>query len=198
MLKSMKNEETKEIFRQVENFEGLYEVNNVGIVKSLPRQGTKGGVLTPIMTDDGYLQVWLCKDGKLTKFYLHRLVLETFIPIPDNLKHLPIEQIQCNHKDENKLNNVIVLNDDESVNEEASNLEWCSQAYNINYGTRNQRISKAVLQLNLDGTLVREWPSMSSAKSAGFNSGGICWCCKGKYSQYKGYLWKYKKNDEQE
>ena len=55
-----------------------------------------------------------------------------FIPIPEHLKHLPIEQLQVNHKDENPSNNCV------------SNLEWCNNKYNCNYGTRKTRVSEAL------------------------------------------------------
>ena len=63
------------------------------------------------------------KDKKRHKWRIHRLVAETFIPNPDNLP-------EVNHKDENKLNN------------EASNLEWCTHKYNSNYGSRPRRIGE--------------------------------------------------------
>ena len=64
-------------------------------------------------------------NGKYKRELIHRLVALTFIDNPDNLPCV-------NHKDENKENNVV------------SNLEWCSRSYNINYGTRNERASKAL------------------------------------------------------
>lgn len=68
------------------------------------------------------------KGGKSITYKVHRLVAIAFIPNPDNLPHI-------NHKDENKLNN------------NPNNLEWCDNSYNNNYGTRNKRIAKAVTKV---------------------------------------------------
>ena len=72
-----------------------------------------------------YLRVSLYKDKKAYHFLVHRLVAENFIP---NTNNLPV----VNHKDENSLNNKV------------DNLEWCTQKYNINYGTHNERVSKTM------------------------------------------------------
>ena len=73
----------------------------------------------------GYMTISLKKDGKQYKKYIHRLVAETFIPNPENLP-------QINHKDENKENNFV------------GNLEWCTNTYNLNYGTRLKRLSESL------------------------------------------------------
>lgn len=96
---------------------------------------------------------------------------------PDNLR-------EVNHKDEDKLNNRV------------DNLQWCSRSYNINYGVRNERVSKKlskpVLQYDLDGNLIKEWPSAAEAGRNGFNHNHISECCRGKLKSHKGYIWKYK------
>ena len=74
-----------------------------------------------------YLKVNLYKDKKLYKKQIHRLVLSTFQPIPE------MQNYQVNHKDENPANNRL------------ENLEWCTAKYNSNYGTRNERVSKALI-----------------------------------------------------
>lgn len=68
-----------------------------------------------IWNNGRYMEVRLSKNGKSTHFTLHRLLAVHFIPNPNNLPFV-------NHIDENKLNNSI------------NNLEWCTQAYNTNYG----------------------------------------------------------------
>ena len=113
---------------------------------------------------------------------------ETFLPNPENLP-------QVNHKDENKTNNFVFLNEDGSVDKEKSNLEWKNPKDNCNHGTRNERIAKArskkVLQFSLDGELIREWPSIAECERNGFNKGQVCLCCNGKKPHYKGFIWKY-------
>ena len=174
----------KEIWKPVVGYEGLYEVSNLGRVKSL-KYG-KERILRPATDSNGYHQVNLCKDGKVKMYLVHRLVAQAFIPNPHNL---PI----INHKDERVDNNRV------------ENLEWCTAEYNNNYGTHNAKVAKAnlnhpsmskpVLQFTLDGQLVREWPSVREAQRlGGFDQGHISSCCSGryKYKTHKGFIWKYK------
>lgn len=165
----------KEYWKPVVGYEGLYEVSNWGRVKSI-RFG-KERILKPFTNKDGYLLVTLSKNGTHKKFQVHRLVALHFLPNPDNLP-------EVNHKDENKLNN------------NAENLEWCNRKFNINYGTRNKRIgksnSKKVLQYTLDGEFVREWESTAECERNGYNHGAVAACCRGKRKTHKDFIWKYK------
>lgn len=125
-----------EQWRDIKGYEGLYQVSNLGNIKSLTRvqcyayankgrryRVTKEQLLIPAPTGENhYLCVTLYKDGKKRTKAIHRLVAETFIPNPFNLT-------QVNHKDEDKSNNSV------------SNLEWCTCKYNINYGSGNLRRS---------------------------------------------------------
>ena len=109
-----------EIWKDIQNYEGLYQISNQGSIRSLLRSGKCKRYLKPYITSDGYARVILSKNGKLKSHKIHRLVAETFIPNPDNLP-------QINHKDEHKLNNCV------------DNLEWCTAKYNINYGVRSKK-----------------------------------------------------------
>ncbi len=125
-----------EQWRDIKGYEGLYQVSNLGNIKSLQRiqcydyanNGVRKRVtsekqLIPSPTGENhYLCVTLYKNGKRCTKAIHRLVAETFMPNPLGLP-------QVNHKDEDKFNN------------SASNLEWCSSKYNINYGSANSRRS---------------------------------------------------------
>lgn len=172
-----------EIFKDIKDLEGKYQVSNFGNVLSLNYGRTgKPKLLKPLTEGGGYLFVNLCKNGKKKMFKIHRLVAETFLENPDNLP-------QVNHKDEDKTNNRV------------DNLEWCDNKYNCNYGTRIERIvkkqtnrnkSKKVLQFTLDGKFIREWPSTAECERNGFNSGHVSSCCNGKEKSHKGFLWKYK------
>lgn len=180
----------KEYWKPVLGYEGLYEVSNWGRVKSLKRlvKSPRGyrtvceRTLKPTKDSHGYLCVSLCKEGKMKFVKIHRLVAEAFIPNPYNLP-------QVNHKDENPLNN------------NANNLEWCDNKYNSNFGTRNERIaakntngklSKPVLQYTLDGQFVREWKSIRECGRNGFDHGAVAACCRGKLKKYKDFIWRYK------
>lgn len=104
--------------KDIPRFEGKYAIYSNGSVWSYRSKK----FLKPRYTAKGYARVHLGLD---TDYYVHRLVAEAFIPNPDNLP-------EVNHKDEDKVNN------------DVSNLEWCKQIYNDNYGTRGKRISKGL------------------------------------------------------
>lgn len=100
-----------EIFESIKGFEGLYEISNLGRVKSLPKIVGKRikpeSFLTIRISSQGYAMVSLCKDSKIFNASVHRLIAEAFIPNPEN-------KATVNHIDGNKLNNDI------------SNLEWAT------------------------------------------------------------------------
>jgi hypothetical protein len=128
----------------------------------------------------GYKLVRIPGTGKLE--LIHRLVGEAFI---DNSDKKPM----INHIDECKSNNHV------------SNLEWVTNQENLNYGScqerkskamTNGKLSKPILQLTKDGELVKEWISATEAGRNGFIQGNISYCCQGKRNTHAGYLWKYK------
>lgn len=181
-----------EIWKDIEGYEGKYQVSNLGRVKSLNYNHTgKERVLKPSDNGGGYLQVDLCKDSKRKSYSIHRLVLTAFKPV-DNM-----EKLDVNHKDEVKTNNAL------------DNLEWCDRTYNMNYGTRNKRAAESltgvyntkcsipIVQLTLEGTLVNVWrSSMDAQRENGYNHGAIIQCCKNKFNRpgnniYKNYKWMY-------
>lgn len=181
-----------------EVYEELYKISNWGKILSLNYNHTgKPELMTPHKRKDGYFQVELRKNGKRKHCLVHRLVAQTFLPNPENLP-------EVNHKDEDKTNNFVFLNEDGSINKEKSNLEWKTHRDNINHGTRNERAgatnkivqingkkSKRVLQLSLSGELIREWPSVNECGRNGFNHGAVAACCRGELPHYKGFLWMY-------
>ena len=168
----------KEIWKDIKDYEGLYQVSNFGRVKSLKRKWViKDKILKPTKNRNGYIMIILCKKSMKKNILLHRLVAEAFIPNTDNLP-------QVNHKDEQKNNNVV------------SNLEWCDAKYNNSYGTKLNRYSlkrsKPVLQYDLQGNFIKEWASAMECGRNGFQQGNIIRCCRGKYKQHKGFIWKFK------
>ena len=178
-----------------EIYEGLYKVSNFGRILSLNYRRTgKSKLMTPGTDKDGYFQVNLRKNGEDKWCKVHRLVAETFLPNPENLP-------EVNHKDENKKNNFVFLNEDGTVNKKRSNLEWKTHKDNINHGTRNERaakantngkLSKKVLQLSLTGELICEYPSTRECERNGFEHGGVIKCCNGKQKTHKGFRFMYK------
>lgn len=169
----------EEIWKDIEGYEGLYQVSNIGNVRSLNYHRTgKKQVLKPFFQRKGYLLIDLLKNGKRQTVTVHKLVAETFIPNDD-----PEHKTQVNHINEDKTDNRVC------------NLEWCDGNYNCNYGNRNKRLSeslsRAVKQLSLDGTLVIIWPSVMEAQRNGFLGSSISRCCNGKYTQHKGYKWEW-------
>ena len=181
-----------------EIYEGLYQVSNLGRFKNLNYRNTgKAELLNPGTNKDGYLQVCLSKNGEYKMCLFHRLIAETFLPNPENKPYI-------NHKiegDKGKKINMVIFNEDGTVNKERTTIEWCTPKENNDYGTRNERVAKAntngirskpVLQLSLSGDLIREWPSVGECGRNGFNKGAVAACCRGEKPQYKGFRWEYK------
>ena len=175
-------------------YEGLYKVSNLGKILSLNYKNTgKADLMNTGKRKDGYFQVNLWKNGKYKTCLVHRLVAETFLENPENLP-------EVNHKDEDKTNNFVFLNEDGSVDKEKSNLEWKNHRDNLNHGTRNERIAKAntngkcskkVLQFSLSGELICEYPSTRECERNGFDQSAVCECCNGKRKTHKGFRWEY-------
>ena len=173
---------TKEVWRDIEGYEGLYQVSNMGRVKSLGRKDRFGRVikeriLEPAVTHNGYLRVGLHVDGKRKMLRVHRLVCEAFHENPDN-------KSEVNHVNEDKTDN------------RACNLEWSTRTENCNHGSRNERVAKALSkpigQFSLDGKLIKVWQSACEARrQTGFDQGYVGAVARGKFKQAYGYIWKY-------
>ena len=175
-----------EEWRDVVGYEGLYQVSDQGRVKSLERKVKhwRGGeriqkerILKTYIDRDGYLKLRLCAGGKSRLFFVHRLVCQAF---HENSGNKP----QINHINEIKTDN------------RACNLEWCTCKENINHGSRNERVAKAlgkpIGQYKLDGQLIKVWPSAAIVeRQTGFSQGYIWGVANGKYKQAYGFTWKY-------
>lgn len=187
-----------EIWKDIEGYESLYQVSNLGRVK----RGNR--FLKFEIINKGYVRVGLCKDGKQTRFFVHRLVAQAFIPNPDNL---PI----INHKDHNPLNNCV------------DNIEWCDYYYNSTYDgarkmavttrrknnnyvitddtrqkMRNAKVGKHTpvsmkcSQYTKDGQYIDTYPSMREASlKTGVCHSSITQVCKGERKTAGGYRWRY-------
>jgi len=172
-----------EIWKDIEDYKGLYQVSNLGRVRSLDRVDAnkhyrKGRVIAYSISSSGlgYRQVSLWRDGNRENRLVHRLVASAFL---DNHDNLP----QVNHKDENKENNAV------------SNLEWCSESYNVMYGTRNERMAKTegrpvyVID-NLGHRYVFRSVKMAS-ELLGLDRRAMCRCLNDKRKHHHGYSFEW-------
>lgn len=174
-----------EIWKDIEGYEGMYQVSNMGRVRALDRvkpnsggQIAKGHILPQSDNGHGYRFVSLWKFNKGRRFYVHRLVASAFIPNPNNF---PI----INHKDENKSNN------------RYENLEWCTQKYNINYGNHMKRLKESYIAngnnrpidvYDKNGAFLKTFDcSNEVCKELGVHRRGLYLVCQGVAKSYKGY-----------
>lgn len=188
----------REIWKDIKEYEGLYQVSNLGNIKSLNRtienKGSIGGEYrikeknrAQTISKTGYYICTLYKKGKGRTFKVHRLIAEVFIDNPDNL---PI----INHKDGNKLNNSI------------DNLEWCDYSHNNKEAYKqglkeknlkwiiecNKRKRKKVNQYDLNNNLIKQYKSIHEAENeTKVHHINIIKVCKGERITAGGYKWKY-------
>lgn len=159
----------KEKWKDIPNYEGLYQISDKGRVKN-----SKNQILKSNKRYDGYEKVNLSKNGKKKTYYLHRLVVNTFCGESSPTLHI-------NHKDENKSNNFL------------NNLELCNQKYNNNYGTRGRRISKSLAkkvdQYDLNGNFIKTWNSHKEAEKV-LHIFNISSVLSNKRRSAGGYIWR--------
>lgn len=183
---SYKVNDTAEVWKDINGFEGLYQVSNLGRVKSMARKvvfgydseyQTSEKILSP-HTARGYKQVMLSQNGIRYYRQIHRLVAEAFIPNPNNY---PI----INHKNE--------IRDDNRV----ENLEWCTHTYNLAYNGNRAKKSKSrmrpILQYDLQGNLIAEYAGgVEAEKVTGISRKSISRAVTGSIKTSNGYIWRKK------
>ena len=179
----------KEIWKPIPGYEGLYEVSNLGRIRSLYRYKK---ILKPSPNWNGYTTAELWKGKKRKRFTIHRLVATCFCDNPHNKPFV-------NHKDETRTNN------------RAENLEWVTHIENCNYGTAIDRrqahldyskrrinnanqikaCSKPIAQFTKDGVLIRKWNSASECSRANnWHVSNIRRCCNNENATAYGYVFK--------
>lgn len=191
-----------EIWKPVVGYEGLYEVSNLGNVRSLNYRHTNTiKSLSLSLSKYGYFQVNLWKNCKGKVLAVHRLVAEAFVPNPNN-------KPEIDHINTIKTDNTVWFNEDGSINYEKTNLRWVTKKENMNnpltikdlskirIGNENAKsIYRTVLQYTKNGKLIKEWTSMNSAaRELKISRSGIWSCCNGRNrcKSYGGYVWRYK------
>lgn len=172
-----------EEWKPVLGYESLYEVSNLGNVRSLVGHNNfkRIKVLAKHLLGCGdrpkYYAVYLYnRKGQRQSIKVHRLVAQAFIPNTDNLPCV-------NHKDENTLNN------------DVSNLEWCTKLYNVNYGTARTRAAdkhKKRVAFYKDDTLQVEFDSViQAAEHFGVSPQSIARVARGVRKSFHGMIVKY-------
>ncbi|MGN1269386.1 MAG: NUMOD4 domain-containing protein [Clostridia bacterium] len=182
----------EEVWKDIKGYEGLYQVSNLGRIKSIPRHGTRKNIhiISQRHNKCGYKIVNLYKNAKGKAKTVHRIVAETFI---EN----PLSKEDINHIDGNKENNNV------------TNLEWTSHKENMRHARKNNLIkisnkvieqgrkigktrAKKVAQINNCNRTIKEWNSITEANRAtGISISNISLCCTGKKEQAGGYKWKF-------
>jgi hypothetical protein len=180
----------EEVWKDIPGYEGMYQVSNMGRVRSLDRYITRNGapakitgrILRHKYGKDEYERTSLCKESKVESVIVHRLVAQAFIENPE-------AKITVNHINGNKHDN------------RAVNLEWNTYAENNSHAAenglnkmteKNNKCSKQVAQYDLTMNLIKTYPSIKEAeRQTGVANQSIVTCCQGRFKTAGGYIWKY-------
>ena len=167
----------EEVWADIEGYENLYAISSKGRCWSYKANK----FLKETANNDGYLRFSLFKDGKHKRYLAHRLVAKSFVANPNQYPEI-------NHINENIKDNCI------------ENLEWCTHKQNLNYGSRNKKVSMALKNNQNSAKRVQNidtlniYDSLTKAeKETGISKAQICLCCKFKAKTAGGYHWRYAK-----
>ena len=164
-----------EIWENVQGYEGLYLISNLGRLLSAPRNGTKTywHLIAPHKLKTGYVQYQLCKNDTRKEYKAHRLVAMAFLPNPENKR-------EVNHIDGNPGNNTV------------DNLEWATTSENQIHA--HYELGKGIMpveQLTKDGELIKIWGSIKeAAKALNICAGDISRAASVKRHTAGGYKWR--------
>lgn len=195
-------ETINEIWKPVVGFDGLYEVSNLGSVRSLCRYVNgfngkklkKGKKLKTTINIQGYCVVDICYKNKRKQYRVHRLVAEAFIPNPENKPY--IDHINTIRSD-NRVENLRWVTAQENRNNEltkikCSELQKGEKGYWYGCTGSSNPHAKAVKQYTLDGEYLCTFDSIVDAhKALNVEKSHIYQCCKGIYKSSLGYRWEY-------
>lgn len=165
----------EEEWRDIEGFKGLYQVSNLGRVKSLgrwvDRQKYRAFLNERVLTNKkhtgGYENVCLCKEGKNKYRFVHALVAEAFIPNPES-------KLEVNHIDGNKTNNKV------------SNLEWNTRIENHMHAIVNNLRKRDIYRVyDLCGNLLYPATFLANLIKMGYTQSGISRNVSGKLKHHK-------------
>ena len=175
-----------EIWRDIEGYEGKYQISNMGRVRSLKQlySGTyvyREKLIAPVKQKyDDYVYVNLYKDGKSKHYKVHRLVALYFIPNP-------LKKREVNHINGCKADN------------RAINLEWVTPKENMAHAKAVLKINPQrnqltpVIQYDKSGNIIADYKSLQdAARATGLFTTNISACCRGKIKTCGGFVWKYK------
>ena len=174
----------EEVWKDIKEYKGLYQVSNFGRVRSVDRYVTqqgrgkeftglrKGRIIKPRLQNSGYLLVWLSMQGTVRAHTVHRLVGTAFISNPDGLSDI-------NHKDGNKKNNNVL------------NLEWCTRNENIRHAYRNLGRKKSGKKIKCVELNVVFDSAADASRKTGINAGSIRHVACGIAKTAGGYRWEH-------
>ena len=181
----------QEIWKDVVGYEGLYQVSNLGHIKSIGRKSNHKNtiIMKPFISGNRYFSVYLHKNNNSKRTFVHRIVALAFIPNPENKPYV-------NHINGNRFDNCV------------SNLEWCTSQENNSHAVRtglnkgyshwngitgeNNPHSIPVFQIDKNNNIVNTFCSAREASNiTGISRRMISNCCNGTKKSAGGYFWKF-------
>lgn len=171
-----------EIWKDIEGYEGFYQVSNMGRVRSLKYNQEK--ILNGYKDSKGYLIVRLLKNKKSKDYKIHRLVATCFLS--NNFNRTEIDHINCNRSD-NRVENLKWVNHKENCNNPITKQNYSK----CRIGDLSP-LAKPIIQFNKNGEFIKKWNCIRDVERLlNFSNKNISSCCTGKRKTAYGYIWRY-------